>query len=157
MHITSKKAYFQRYSGEYSARIQALHFGNDCINFSVLFRGDDTSIQHTLNNRHGCSIGDNTLAQFHIHLPTPLLRNSAKHLREQYWLFARWEWKVSPQLWQICAYTFLRTIWSGCAFHHAIRHWSQQNRFFFLWGVCTNSLPQCAHTVSYCGRGCLRQ
>lgn len=91
MHITSKKAYFQRYSGEYSTRIQASRFGNDCINFCVLFRGDDAFIQHTLNDCHGRSIGDDTPAQFLAHLLTSFLRDSAKHLREQYWLFARWE------------------------------------------------------------------
>ena len=36
-------------------------------------------------------IGDDTPAQFFTHLRTSLLRDSEKHLREQYWLFARWE------------------------------------------------------------------
>ena len=110
MHITSNMVLFQRFSGEYSTRIQALHFGDDCINFSVLFRGDDAIIQHALNDCHGRSIGDDTPAQFFTHLRTSLLRDSEKHLREQYWLFARWERNVSPQLKQVCAYTFFRTI-----------------------------------------------
>ena len=68
MHITSNMVLFQRLSGKYSTRIQALHFGDDCINFSVLFRGDDAIIQHALNDCHGRSIGDDTSAQFFTHL-----------------------------------------------------------------------------------------